>query len=450
MGVSKAIINKIGRKMVVNLNALERLKADPMTIGQWIIVAICIGTLALDGYDVLSIAFAAPGITEEWGLSKSVLGIVLSIELAGMAVGSIFLGSLADSHGRRLTMLAGLTIVTLGMFIAGLAPNIYVLGLARLFTGLGIGCILATATATCSDFCNDKNRVLSVTLVAGGFPLGIYLGAVFLAPLLKQYDWRVTFYLGAFLSFLFIPLVYFYVPETISFLNRKRPAGALEKMQKTMRRLGHTPPEALPSMVDQETEVVGVKSLFNPNLRYITLLLGFAYFGNVMTYYYFVKWLPTVVTDIGYTASQATEVLGVISLAGVFGSIGISVASRFFPIRTLMLTSLISTALGVALFPYFTDDLVNMQLIGSFAGFFVMAAISGFFGLFASSFPSSVLGSGSGLVLGVGRGGAVFGPMIPGFLFAAGIAFENIAMIMASGSFLAGMAVIFLHKKKGG
>jgi len=434
--------------MTTDVTALERLQTEPMSFRQWIIVAICIGTLALDGYDVLSIAFAAPGITGEWGLSKSILGIVLSIELAGMAVGSIFLGSLADSHGRRLTMLAGLAIVTLGMLIAGLAPNIYVLAGARLFTGLGIGCILATATATCSDFCNDKNRVLSVTLVAGGFPLGIYLGAVFLAPLLKQYDWRVTFYLGAFLSFMFIPLVYFYVPETISFLNRKRPADALEKMKKTMRHLGHTPPEALPLIAEQETEVVGIRSLFSPNLRYITLLLGFAYFGNVMTYYYFVKWLPTVVTDLGYTASQATEVLGVISLAGVFGSIGISVASGFFSIRSLMLTSLISTAVGVVLFPYFTDDMVNMQLIGSFAGFFVMAAISGFFGLFASSFPSSVLGSGSGLVLGVGRGGAVLGPMIPGFLFGVGMAFENISMIMASGSFLGGIAVIFLHKKK--
>jgi MFS family permease len=434
--------------MASDVNAIERLKVDPMSMGQWVIVAICIGTLALDGYDVLSIAFAAPGITQEWGLSKSILGIVLSIELAGMAVGSIFLGPLADSHGRRFTMLIGLSIVTLGMFVAGVAPNIYVLGVARLFTGLGIGCILATATATCSDFCNDKNRVLSVTLVAGGFPLGIYIGAVFLAPLLKQFDWRITFYLGAFLSFLFIPLVYFYVPETISFLNRKRPDGALEQIQKTMRSLGHKAPEVLPQVVEQEMEAVGVKSLFGPNLRYITLLLGFAYFGNVMTYYYFVKWLPTAVTDLGYTTSQAAEVLGIASLGGIVGSIGIGLASRFLPIRPLMLASLVLTAIGVALFPNFTDSMMNMKSIGFFAGAFVMAAISGFFGLFSSSFPSSVLGSGAGLVLGVGRGGAVLGPMIPGFLFAAGLAFEDVSLIMASGSFLAGVAVIFLHKKK--
>ena len=55
------------------------------------------------------------------------------------------------------------------------------------------------------------------------------------------------------------------------------------------------------------------------------------------------------------------------------------------------------------------------------------------------------MGSGSGLILGVGRGGAVLGPMIPGFLFSAGMVLESIAIIMAAGSFLAGIAVLFLR-----
>ena len=197
---------------------IEQLQQAPMKLEQWYVVAICIGILALDGYDVLSIAFAAPGITEEWGLSKSVLGVVLSLELLGMAVGSIIMGSLADTQGRRPTMLLGLIILTVGMAIAGLATHVYILGASRIFTGIGIGGLLAAATATSSDYCNNKNRSLAVVLVAGGFPFGVYLGATFLAPLLKQYDWRITFYLGSFLSLVFIPLVYFIIPETISFL----------------------------------------------------------------------------------------------------------------------------------------------------------------------------------------------------------------------------------------
>ena len=421
-----------------------------MKIGQWCVVTICIGIMALDGYDVLSIAFAAPGITAEWGLSKATLGIILSLELVGMALGSIAMGALADTRGRRPTMLLGLIVLTIGMAIAGLAPNVYVLGATRIFTGIGIGGLLAAATATSSDYCNNKNRSLAVVLVAGGFPFGIYLGATFLAPLLKQYDWRVTFYLGAGLSFVFIPLVFILVPETISFLERKRPKGALARIQKIMRRLALPVPEKLPLREAGKVTSVGVSGLFKNGLAPITCILIFAYFANVATYYYFVKWLPTIVSDLGHSVSQATKVLGVISLGGVAGSIGMGIVARFIPIRPLMIGCLTLAAIGVAVFPYFTETLQSMKLVGFLTGAFIFAAISGFFGLFATSFPSSLLGSGSGLVLGIGRGGAVLGPMIPGFLFAAGLALTQVALFMAAGSFLAGLTVLFMQQNRVG
>lgn len=216
-------------------------------------------------------------------------------------------------------MLLGVIVLTIGMAVAGFSPNVYILGVARVFTGIGIGGLLVTATATTSDYCNDKNRSLAVVMVAGGFPLGIYLGATFLAPLLGQYDWRVTFHLGAALSLIFIPLVYLFVPETISFLDRKRPVNSLERIRKTMTRLGHRPPERLNPQTAQETVKTGVVDLFKPGTARLTYILIFAYFANIATYYYFVKWLPTIVTDLGHTASQATKVLGVISLGGVIG-----------------------------------------------------------------------------------------------------------------------------------
>ena len=138
--------------MTKDIGALAQLQYEPMGKGQWAVVAICIGILALDGYDVLSIAFAAPGITQEWDISKATLGVVLSLELMGMAVGSIIMGALADSRGRRPTLLLGLAILTMGMLAAGIAPNVFFLGTARVFTGIGIGGLLAAATATSSDF----------------------------------------------------------------------------------------------------------------------------------------------------------------------------------------------------------------------------------------------------------------------------------------------------------
>lgn len=426
---------------------IKTLQDEPMGRRQWVIVAICIGILAMDGYDVLSIAFAAPGITAEWNLSKAALGVILPLELLGMALGSILLGAMADSKGRRPTMLSGLVIVTVGMILAGVAGNIYILGASRVFTGIGIGGLLATATATSADYCNNKYRSVAVVLVAGGFALGVYLGANFLASLLKEFDWRITFVLGAVLSAMFIPLVYFFVPESVAYLHRKRPEGALEKVQVIMARLGHVGPEKLLPIPAENVEPEGAASLFKSAMLPTTIILLVAYFGNIATYYYFVKWLPTIVADLGYSASEATSVLGIISLGGVFGSIGISIVSRYFSIRLLMIASLILAAIGVALFPHFTESLASMKTFGFFTGTFIFAAISGFFGLFAASYPSSLLGSGSGLVLGVGRGGAVLGPLIPGFLFAAGLQFGTIALLMSAGSFVAGIVVIGLRRQ---
>jgi MFS family permease len=426
---------------------IRTIQDEPMGMRQWLIVATCIAVLAMDGYDVLSIAFAAPGLTAEWGLSKATLGAVLPLELLGMALGAIFMGAMADTRGRRPTMLAGLLIVTTGMFAAGLANSIYVLGAARVFTGIGIGGLLATATATSSDYCNNKYRSVALVLVAGGFAFGVYAGATFLAPLLKTFDWRVTFFLGAALGLALIPLVYLLVPESVSYLNRKRPADALARIQAIMSSLGHTRPEQLATPSAEKVEPVGAASLFKPGLIVTTCSLLVAYFGTLATYYYFVKWLPTIVSDLGYTASEATTVLGIISLGGVVGSIGMSIVSRYFSIHPLMIGSLILAACGVALFPHFTGSLESMKWFGFGTGTLIFAGISGFFGLFAASFPSSVLGSGSGLVLGIGRGGAILGPFIPGLLFSAGLPLPVIALVMSSGAFIAGVTILWLRSK---
>src|SRR4051812_9110146 len=65
---------------------------NPMNARQWIVVALMVALNALDGFDVLSSAFAAPGISREWGVPRDALGVVLSAELIGMGFGSVLLG----------------------------------------------------------------------------------------------------------------------------------------------------------------------------------------------------------------------------------------------------------------------------------------------------------------------------------------------------------------------
>ena len=112
-----------------------------------------------------------------------------------------------------------------------------------------------------------------------------------------------------------------------------------------------------------------------------------------------------------------------------------------------MLIALIGSAASVAAFPMFTGSLDSMLLAGGVAGFFLFAVIGGSLGLFAQSFPAAVLGSGVGVVLGTGRGGAVLGPWVGGLLFAAGMGLSSVSIIMAAGSFFAGISLLFLPRE---
>jgi hypothetical protein len=59
---------------------------DPMGRAQIVAIALCILLNALDGFDVLSISFASPGIAAEWRIDRAVLGVMLSMELIGMVM----------------------------------------------------------------------------------------------------------------------------------------------------------------------------------------------------------------------------------------------------------------------------------------------------------------------------------------------------------------------------
>jgi len=103
------------------------LATAPMKPMQWVIVTVCILLTALDGFDVLSISFASPGIADEWGINRAALGIVLSMELIGMAIGSMIFGSIADSIGRRPTVFIALSLMTVGMYLASTANCVEIL-----------------------------------------------------------------------------------------------------------------------------------------------------------------------------------------------------------------------------------------------------------------------------------------------------------------------------------
>jgi benzoate transport len=421
----------------------EVIARSPMTTLQVLVIAITVALNALDGFDVASISFASPGIAKEWGIDRGALGIVLSMEVIGMAIGSMFLGGLADKIGRRRTVLGCTIIMALGMFMVPTTRGLVELSTWRVFTGLGIGGMIATVNAVAAEFSNTKRRDLSVSLMSIGYPIGAVVGGLLAQRLLAIYDWRSVFYLGAVTTTILIPVVFIFVPESVQWLTQTRPAGALNRVNTTLRRMGHDVVAALPALAASARKL-SIADVFRPGLVHITVLVTLSYFFHITTFYFIMKWVPKIVTDFGFQASSAAGVLVWANVGGMIGGALFGALTQKFAVKVLTIGSMLIATVMVSLFGITPHDLVMLSAICAAAGFFVNGAIVGMYALFAQAFPTHVRAFGTGCAVGLGRGGSFLAPIIAGYLFQAGYGLSTVAVIMGLGSTMAAMVLLLL------
>ncbi len=419
------------------------LDQERMSSLQVIVVGITIFLNAIDGFDVLSISFAAPGIAKEWGTPQAALGIVLSMELIGMAIGSFFLGGVADRIGRRRTLLGCLIAMTSGMLLVTTSSNAIQLCVWRVLVGLGIGGILACVNAVVAEFSNIKRRGLCISLMVIGYPLGGTFGGILASHLLQTHDWRAIFYLGAGITGILVPAVYFLMPESIHWLSQKQPKGALEKINNALTRMKFPRIERLPEMLSQE-ERKSIASIFSPSLVTVTLLMTAAYFLHITSFYFILKWSPKIVADMGFAPALAGGVLVWANLGGAIGGAVFGWLTTRIELKKLTIIILVLASIFVAVFGRASTDLDQLKMLAACAGFFGNAGISGLYAMLAVAFPTSLRATGTGFVIGMGRAGAVISPILVGLLFQAGEGLPTIAMIMGLGSLLAALVLIFL------
>jgi benzoate transport len=421
----------------------EILENSTMTAAQIAVVVITVFLNAMDGFDVLSIAFASPGIAKEWGIAQTALGAVLSMELIGMAVGSIIIGGIADKIGRRPTLLACLVAMALGMLGATTAASPVQLSIWRVFTGLGIGGMLSGTNAVVAEFANKKWRSLCISMMVIGYPLGGTVGGMFASSLLAKYDWRSVFYFGATATAILLPIVFFLLPESVHWLTRKQPANALHRINRALKKLGHGTVSAVPEVRESDRKK-SVGDIFSPGLISVTLLVTAAYFLHIITFYFILKWTPKIVADMGFAASSAGRVLAWANFGGALGGAVFGILTARIGLKPLTITILALTSVGVTIFGRTPADLDTIAKLAAFAGFFGNAGVSGLYSIVAYAFPTHVRATGTGFVIGVGRGGAVLAPILAGFLLETGSKLPTVGLVMASGSLLAAFVLIFL------
>jgi benzoate transport len=414
-----------------------------MSAWQWAAVLVMAALNALDGFDVLSISFASPGISHDWGIDKATLGWVLSTELLGMAVGSVLLGNVADRKGRRPIILGCLVAMAIGMFGAAQATNVEMLLLSRLVTGLGIGGALAAINAAAAEVSNNRWRSLAMALFVIGYPLGGVLGGLIVKHLLASGTWRDVFMAGAAATALFIPLVWWLVPESVAFLERSRATDALVRINRILVHFGHAAISELPAANDRSVER-SVMDLFRPGLVATTVLMTFAYFAHMTSFYFILKWVPKIIVDLGFAPTAAAGVLLWVNVGGATGGVIFGLLAARVGLKRLTIVTLIGSCAMMIAFGHGATDIVGLTIRVALAGSFANATVVGLYSLFATVFPTHVRASGTGFAVGVGRGGAVVAPVMAGYLFQAGYSLQTVATLMAMGSLAAAVALL-LH-----
>jgi benzoate transport len=421
----------------------EILNHSHMTRLQFLVVAMTVALNALDGFDVLAISFASPGIAQEWGTTRAALGFILSAELWGMALGSVLLGGVADSRGRKPTILGCLFVMVIGMYSVTLTSSLYVLCFWRVLTGVGIGGMLAAINAQAAEFSNNRYRAAVIAAMSAGYPIGGVVGGFIVSRLLEHYDWRSVFYFGTAVTALMIPIVYLWMPESVHWLVRKKPENVLERINAIMSRLGHRIVDMVPEITEVEKGKAWV-DLFNKRFMLTTILLALAYFLHIANFYFIIKWVPDIIVRMGFDASNAGDIVTMASVGGLLGCIGFAMVGHHMNLKRLTIIIFLASWIGTILFGWVPENLFVIGAVVALAGFFINAGIVGMYTLAAQMFPTHLRASGTGFTVGVGRGGSMISPIIAGFLFQAELALPTVAMVMATGSLLAAIALIFL------
>jgi len=419
----------------------------PLSALQIGIIAVLFCLNGLDGFDVLTISFAAPGIVRQWAITPDGLGLVISIGLIATGFGSLVLAPVADRIGRRPIIAASLASMTLGMLICALAPTPLMLSLGRLFTGLGVGAVVPCISALAAEYANHRFRELAVVLVAIGFPAGGLLGGFLSAALLAHFDWRAVFAAGALTTGVLAIIAIAFVPESIEYLLARRPANVLLRLNIILGRLQRPVLQALPVADGRGTGTSVLDILARPELLGITLLVTLAYALHNGTTYYALNWIPKIVADLSLSQSQAAAVGACCSGGGIVGALIAAWLTTRFDIRPVTVGYLAGAALLLWLFSRTPGQMPLLLSVAALLGAGLYGGQASLYGLMTRSFPVQVRATGVGFVTGAGRAGGIVAPIISGHLLGMGLGYPQVSLFMALGS-LVGAIVLFAASRR--
>lgn len=419
---------------------------------QLLVVGLCMFFNMLDGFDITAMAVVAVAVSSELQLTPDKLGWVFSFALLGMMLGAMFLAPVSDMIGRRKVIILSLALVGVSILFTANATSLPEFIVLRFISGAGAGAMLACQATLAAEYSPERYRALSVAAVTSGYPLGAMFTSVVAGMLMPEYGWRGMFWFGGAVTLAMALIAWLVIPESLKYLFERRPADALQRVNKILRKLKKETLAVLPHVVKPEAGTISRKgflgnmqSLLGEKHRVATLTLWSAFFLCFATLYFLMSWIPKLIVDSGYTESVGHDAFFLFNLGGVIGIYLLGVLSTRWKLTNLVFGLLFSSAIGMVIFASAPNELNLLLVIIFLIGILQQGGFTGLYGAAAKTYPTEMRSTGIGWAIGLGRSGAVAGPAVAGYLIAAGLDMSANFYIFAVPMAIGGLIAYRLH-----
>lgn len=379
----------------------------------------CWLAIVFDGYDLMVYGAAVPSLLAEpgWGMTPNATAQIASLTLVGLLVGSLAVGWLSDRLGRRRMVLLSLTVFSVGMAGGAMAASPEMLGLFRLLTGFGLGGLLPAVGTLITELAPAGKKRFYHSLTFTAFPAGGVLAALVAIWLLPDFGWRAVFWVGASPIVLILPPLLAVLPESSEFRSASR--------------------EAQRGTASSRAFV----SLFSRRYVTATVLFALIYATSLFTSYGLLTWLPQIMIEAGFSLRSSLSFLFVMSLTTVAmlpiaGYLAERIGSKAVSVAGFM-----TAAIPIALLAARPPDVITYLLVG-LAGFGAIGLIIQLNAYVANYYDVHNRGSASGWALGIGRLGAIAGPIVGGWLLTIDTSLMVRFLVFAGVSALGGILTL--------
>lgn len=383
--------------------------------------------LLVDGFNTQVIGYIAPQIAKSMHLGRDELAWVLSADKVGLLIGYLFVAPLSGRFGHKRVAIG--CILFFGMLawvttLSGTATELFVF---RLLTGIGLGGALPSGVALTGEYFPKSRRSTSITFIYCGLSFGQLSAGEVANALLQPFGWQGALWAGGGLALLLAATLAALMPESLEYLvnrgGKPETAGLiLARIDRNLRLDGRIRLVAGERSNDRLTIWQLLPQLFRSNRTFGTLVIWFALGMNLTVNTSLQLWLTKILVDSGFAQHTAIIATEASFLAGIVGAFIIGpLMDRFGAYRVitgLFLTGgLFSLMLGLSL-SWEAAALIAASSFGS--GFCTSGVQKGGNALCVYFYPTALRSTGLGWGLGIGRIGAIIGPLMVGYLLTGG------------------------------